>query len=260
MFKKTLYILSILIFCLCQAEEIEIFSPHTHDQNLVSVDSAYALHQKKIENQTLTKRDFAHNPKEKYTGSDFEYHENGKRTSIWERIKHLISRWLNRWSSTGGYNLGDLAEYILYLICGVIVSIAIYFSSKFLAKHKGNLLFEKKTKSFNIKADEIIEDIHEFDFNQIISEYEIQGNFKAALRFHFLKLLKQYADLGKIHWTQEKTNSDYLHELKNQDDKKHFERAVYIFDHVWYGDFEIGEKNYHTLIQEVQLKPENYEE
>ncbi len=206
----------------------------------------------KVKQYKPVERDFTQNPKEKYTGSDFEYRENYNQISNFERFTRWLKRQLSFPKISNKY--GEWVIYTVYFICGVIVLLAFYIIGKFIAKNKGRLLFAKEAKNIEIPHEEIIEDIHEIDFTQIIAQHELQANYRAALRYQFLKLLKSYADAGKIQWTQEKTNADYLHELQNPDEKKHFQRAVYIFEHVWYGDFEINEATYRALSQEIQLK------
>ncbi|MGQ1943547.1 hypothetical protein ACT4R0_00705 [Ornithobacterium rhinotracheale] len=257
MLKKSFQILFFLWVSVswAQLSEPDLFPPK--EDSLTSIDSLISYNPE-IVNQKLVERNFSENPKEKYTGSDFEYHDNQKSLSLFERLKRWLYRILRMKKLEA--KLGSWATYAVYFICGIIILSALYVGIKFIAKEKGNLFFAKKNKTFEIEPEEIIEDIHEIDFTKIISDYELQGNYKSALRYQFLKLLKEYTDLGKINWMQEKTNTDYLHELKNPADKKHFERAVYIFDHVWYGDFNINETAYHTFTQEFKLKPESHEQ
>ncbi|MRI62500.1 DUF4129 domain-containing protein [Ornithobacterium rhinotracheale] len=257
MHKKLFQILLFLSFSVSWAQLTENDLYSKESDSLVTIDSLISYNSE-IVNQTLVERNFSENPKEKYTGADFEYHDNAKGLSLYERFKRWLNRILKLPKLEAKY--GAWVTYVAYLICAIIVFIALYIGGKFLAKEKGNFFFAKKNKTFEIEPEEIIEDIHEIDFSKIISDYELQGNFKSALRYQFLKLLKEYTDLGKINWMQEKTNTDYLHELKNPADKKHFERAVYIFDHVWYGDFNINEAAYRAFTQEFKLKPESHEQ
>lgn len=47
-----------------------------------------------------------------------------------------------------------------------------------------------------------------------------------------------------IDWHYDKTNSDYLKEIKNDNTKQLFKRASYVYDYIWYGDFPVDEQLY----------------
>mgnify|MGYP006155083877 FL=1 len=44
-----------------------------------------------------------------------------------------------------------------------------------------------------------------------------------------------------IEWDVEKTNSDYLYEIKNTSIKSQFEYVSYLYNYIWYGEFELDE-------------------
>ena len=57
-------------------------------------------------------------------------------------------------------------------------------------------------------------------------------------------VLKKLSDKKQIDWNTEKTNHDYLKELKSESSKTNFAELLYIFEYVWYGEFEINEEAY----------------
>lgn len=108
----------------------------------------------------------------------------------------------------------------------------------------GNLFFGKKNKKVNINAEELHENIHEINFPESIAKFEREGDYRSAVRYQFLFILKKLSDKKQINWNPEKTNKDYTAELKNIDLKNEFAGLSYIFDYVWYGEFNIDEQNY----------------
>ena len=42
----------------------------------------------------------------------------------------------------------------------------------------------------------------------------------------------------------QKTNSDYLAEINNDDIKLNFSKITWLYDYIWYGDFAIDENGY----------------
>ena len=50
-----------------------------------------------------------------------------------------------------------------------------------------------------------------------------------------------------IDWNPEKTNSDYLYEIKNDSLKTDFQYASYLYNYIWYGEFEINDTNFLSI-------------
>jgi len=61
-----------------------------------------------------------------------------------------------------------------------------------------------------------------------------------------------------IEWHFDKTNNDYLNEIKDSQTKSLFKRVSYIYDYVWYGEFPIDEtgfnKNKNDFNQLIKIK------
>jgi hypothetical protein len=44
-----------------------------------------------------------------------------------------------------------------------------------------------------------------------------------------------------IEWDAEKTNSDYVYEIKNEQFKNNFNYLSYLYNYIWYGEFDIDD-------------------
>ena len=80
-----------------------------------------------------------------------------------------------------------------------------------------------------------------------IKDYERNRDFRYAVRYQFLWILKILADKNIIEWNPKKTNRDYMTEIKEKQLQRKFREAAKIFDYVWYGEFEIDENSYHKM-------------
>ena len=80
----------------------------------------------------------------------------------------------------------------------------------------------------------------------MISKAENQQDYRLAIRYHFLRMLKTLTDKNLIDWNPEKTNRDYISEISASELKEQFKDASRIFDYVWYGEFSINETEYKT--------------
>ena len=103
-----------------------------------------------------------------------------------------------------------------------------------------------------VSHEEIPEDIHEINFNDKILEAVKEGNYRRAVRFQFLRILKQLSDNALIDLTSSKTNRIYARELKATLHYNSFINLVVIFEYVWYGDFIISQNEYSSIEQQFQ--------
>lgn len=269
MYKKVLYILLFSCFYLnAQSEEVipeedyyEDYYPEEIQEDKVEVKEFLANPINQITNDSLTQRNFKSDLNKKYSGEEFDYTRTKPKESLWSKFKRALSRLISKiLSGSDAATINNITMIIIYIFSGAVIALFIYYLAKLLIGKKGNILFSKKDKKVDIYDTDIIEDINEIDFNAVITQYELEKNYNAAFRYQFLSILKNLTDSDKIKWTQEKTNIDYLNELKNTEIKKQFERAVYIFNHVWYGDFKINKGEYNRYVEEIKpLKANTYE-
>jgi len=55
-----------------------------------------------------------------------------------------------------------------------------------------------------------------------------------------------------IEWDIEKTNSDYLYEIKNEKLRNDFAYLSYLYNYIWYGEFELEEETFTKAIQSFE--------
>ena len=102
----------------------------------------------------------------------------------------------------------------------------------------------------NLSDDEAL--IRDKDLSKLIQEAISKGNYKLAVRYYYLLLLKNLSEKELISWQQEKTNEDYIKELSNNKLNTDFEKLTYLYDYVWYGEFIIDKEKF--LQAEVNFK------
>jgi len=65
-----------------------------------------------------------------------------------------------------------------------------------------------------------------------------------AIRYFYLKILKQLTEIELIKWEIQKTNEDYIKELSEKRIKEKFKSITRLYDFVWYGNFKINESQF----------------
>jgi hypothetical protein len=166
---------------------------------------------------------------------DFKYDEIKSDKNILEHISTWINDQLNKVFQSEGFYY--VREYLGYLIAIFAILIVLYILKK--TKLHGFIYSTNELKN-NFK--EFKEDINSLDFEAIISEALRNKQFKTAIRYYYLKSLKNLSDKNLIEWKVYKTNYQYFKEIKEPALQKSFGELIYLFEYAWYGDIPVIEE------------------
>lgn len=198
-----------------------------------------------ITDNTIEQKTFNPKFRNKYKGDEFDYTKIKPKESLWDKISRRLSKLLeNIFGYSAPKNAENIAVIILRILSIVVVVFLIYLLISVILKKEGNFFFSKKNKKNQITDADLTEDINEINFSKAISNFELLKNYRFAIRYHYLQVLKKLSDKREIEWNPEKTNRDYVNEFKNPSLKNQFQELSYIFDNVWYGEFKIDENHY----------------
>ena len=78
--------------------------------------------------------------------------------------------------------------------------------------------------------------LHETDLSRFLNEALAQQNYPLAIRLYFLQIIKALSQNGAISWSKEKTNRDYLREMRAHRLSQPFGQATRHFERIWYGN------------------------
>ena len=187
----------------------------------------------------------------RYKGPDYDYTTIKPRESLWQKIQKRVRKILESiFGKVDPNKTEKYAENLMRIIAVIVIGFVLYFLIKFLLGKDGNFFFSKKKKKFDIDNQDLNENIHEINFPESIERFERNKDYRSAVRYQFLFFLKKLADKKLINWNPEKTNKDYLSELKNTELNLGFKELAYVFDYVWYGEFEVNEESYKHFKQQ----------
>jgi hypothetical protein len=195
-----------------------------------------------IDEDTIDKKAFQKNFKKEYTGNDFVYEQKTPEKNWWDHFKEwLASIFRKIFSFKDPQASLNLVGLILKILAALIVIFVIYLIVKALIGKEGQWIFSKEAKQKVIHYSDIEKNIHLLDFEKLIKESIESGEKRIAIRYYYLWLLKVMAKNHYIEWDIEKTNTDYLHEIKSPIHKEEFTYLSYLYNYIWYGEFEIDE-------------------
>ena len=108
-------------------------------------------------------------------------------------------------------------------------------------------MFNKKSSKNGFKLGIEQQEFENTDYEQLFSQAIVQDDFHAATRYGYLIALKLLSQKKIISWGIEKTNIDYINELKEHPLKPDFETLTTFYEYVEYGDFEIDTYGFETF-------------
>jgi hypothetical protein len=211
-----------------------------NDLSFIKYDSMGSLTVRNFDSEAL--RNYKSDPDFTYV-EDLPENQNYELNWIARLLKKLFGFSFNK-------DTDILWEIVLYLVAGTILLFVIWN----LLRADKSWFISRPGKNVKIKFEEIEHNIYEMDLDKLIREAIEQKQYRRAVRFLYLKSLKELSKKNLIQWSTQKTNSDYLSELKSGPLKKSFKSNTLIFEYIWYGEFHIDEQ----LLQKVKVSFDSF--
>ncbi len=193
----------------------------------------------------INTRVFSEDLSKKYSDKDFDY------SSTEGEAQNLLSRFLfwlkDTLNNTFGISIPPSAlkfiEYFIYFLMGAL---AIYLLVKFLIKENFSTLLTKKANTI-IDVNLSEKHIEQINLDNLLSVALEQKNYRLAVRYHYLKVLKNLSFHNIIEWQFEKTNADYQKEIKHPKISSLFKEVSYLYEHIWYGEQDINNLKFNSI-------------
>lgn len=191
-----------------------------------------------IDSSRINARSFSGNLTEKYSGGEFDYESSveGESQNFIARALYWIIRKI---SEIFGVDIDPTTyKFIEFILYGVLIIFALYMVVRLLVGKNAASIFGKESRKLaplNIQE----EHIEQIDLDDFIKKALAQKNYRLAVRFMFLKALKELSFRNVIAWHFDKTNLDYYHEIAHPALKEDFKKLSYLYDYVWYGEFDL---------------------
>ncbi len=181
----------------------------------------------------------------------FNYDPNGysRDPSFVEEILQAIGRFFE--SIFGGVD-SSVLEVFFEILPWILLVGALLLVLRAVIGEQGGGLFRRNVVENRLGIEEEIKDIHALDFSALIATALKGEDYRSAVRYHYLELLQKLSRLERIDWRPEKTNGEYLAELRTTPLSEPMRSLTLSFDYVWYGEFEIGEGEYDDYRRDVE--------
>ena len=180
------------------------------------------------------------------SNKSFDYSEPENADNWWTQFKRWVGRaWINFWQwlfgdFSGNAFLSFIIKVLPYLIIAAVIVFVIWIFYKI---NPGAFLFRKKENPLIVFSEEE-EIIRNSNIEELIQEALINKDYRLAVRYYYLRILKHLSEAEMIDYEADKTNSDYNKEITSNSIKVGFEKATLLYDYIWYGSFEVSETDF----------------
>lgn len=212
-----------------------------------------------VDNSVIITQEFNPKFKSNYNDKEFQYEVKVAEKGLWDRFTEWLSYWFKKLFGLSDKVSDNAVNITLKVIASIIVLYVIYLIVKVILNKEGQWIFGKSTTKKIINHDDIERNLQHVDFEKLIASTLKSGNQRLAVRYYYLWLLKKMSEKNIIDWNPEKTNSDYWYEIKTESLKNEFSYLSYLYNYIWYGEFEITEcsfesmkKTFETTIQSIK--------
>lgn len=149
-----------------------------------------------------------------------------------------------------------LFGWLFYLAIAIAVVYLVYI----LLNEGGSGLFSSRKNETLHNYEEITaKNIEHTDIHTLIKNAENENNYRLAVRYYYLLVLKTLSLKNHIKFEDDKTNSEYLKEIKEQPFSEKFAYTSYLYNYIWYGKFALNieqynkaKSNFSTLLKQVK--------
>ena len=193
------------------------------------------------ENSPLVLHKFKSKFKKAYTNtSEFHYEETAN-DSLGTKLKRLwndFKIWLLEILIPSSSDLNSLSIFVK-IGFWLLIATFLFLIIKSIINKDVNWIFTRKKKAITTPYDIIEKDINAVEFEDLIAKTILAKDYRLAIRYYYLWLLQTLSKQQHIYWELEKTNADYLNEIKDLELKDNFRYLSYLYNNVWYGEFPI---------------------
>lgn len=180
---------------------------------------------------------------------DLGYDETKKTLRL--REKHLPERVQYKEDISFSSNVSFIIEILAYALVIILISGIIYLIFS-------NIKTDRKVINIE-EGEEVIENIEDIDADKLYKTAIEQGDYRLAIRMHFIKTLQALTIKDHIEWQTEKTNRDYQREISLRPLSTDFRQIASVYESVWYGDQSIDYNSFKILDQLFLDLTNNYQ-
>jgi len=143
-------------------------------------------------------------------------------------------------------NYSDTAEIVKMVFFVIILAVLIFLIYKLIISNIEN----KKTDEGLVFIDDLskVEDnLMRADLEKLLQQMIDRGDYRSAIRVQYLQIIQRLSKKKHIKWAKQKTNFDYLKELKEPTLSNDFSKTTLIYESAWFGHQQITAQRFKEM-------------
>lgn len=183
---------------------------------------------------------------------EYNYNPEKNTSGWWDHFKAWLLGVLKRFLETVfGYEVtSGFLNTLFYILIYGSLALFLFLLIMLFAKVPTRSFLSTHPNPQTVAITEEESLMQQEDLSELINKALAQKNYRLAIRYLYLKTLKQLSGKGYVQWEPQKTNDEYLKEITVKPLKNHFLEITRIYDFVWYGNFSVDESGF-VKIQQV---------
>ncbi|WP_420572656.1 DUF4129 domain-containing protein [Kordia sp.] len=191
--------------------------------------------------------------KDRYDSSEYVY-EQEKSDGWFTRFVDWLERTIQSiFDFDSRQKASDFISDLTDIFYVVLIIVVVFFIVRAIMNGEGRWVFGKRSDKKIIRHEDVETNIHVVDFQKLISEAVTNRDYRLAIRYQYLNMLKKLSASEIISYDPEKTNLDYTYEIKNDSLREQFQYTSYLYNYVWYGEFSIDKAQYEQALESFSL-------
>lgn len=214
-----------------------------------------------IMQQPQSEREFSNGFKDDYSGRKYDYEGKAKvrhgATQQGQGAEYSEDQPDIKEDNISNDFSFDLSDFNWLFV--LILILAVGYLAYTLLNEGSSTLFSSRTNEKLKSYSEITaENIEHADIKALITNAENTNDYRLAIRYYYLLVLKQLTLKNFIKFEDDKTNADYMTAIASQKFSKGFAYTSYLYNYTWYGEFtldieqyQLAKNSFVNLINEV---------
>lgn len=193
-----------------------------------------------VDTASVEQKAFPKDLNREYSGTEYVYEIDKNTTGWFTRFKEWLSQKLKSFFNIrSDADAAQWADILLYTFYAIVFIAVVFIIVKLIMNKEGRWVFGRSSDRKILSVKDIENNLQTTDFNALIANAVKKNEFRLAVRYYYLWTLKLLAARGLIQYDVEKTNTDYLAEIKNLPVKNQFAYTAYLYNYIWYGEFPV---------------------
>ncbi|HRP58562.1 hypothetical protein [Agriterribacter sp.] len=158
------------------------------------------------------------------------------------------SFWEKFWEAVFTMLRSPLFRQIMWMLMITLFAAAVIW---FLVQNKMNIFGSGKKVILPVHAEkDDADNIFTANLREAAVKAAEKGDYRLAIRFSYLQLLKTFSENRLISYGTDTTNSQYLDQLYSQPCYKDFFNVTRSYEYAWYGEMPVTRQQYETVLND----------